>query len=485
MSQTTSIPITEVEASQNQKEVTVNTAVQELVNALARRTSIAMSDANYTLDTSEGDEAYGNMALEFTGTLTSGRNIIVPAVNKLYLIRNNTSGSHALTVKTPSGTGIAVAVGASYSAVFCDGTNVIIAGSSVTLPIAESDVTNLTTDLAAKAPLASPGLTGSPTAPTQTAADNSTKIATTAYADGAVSSEATLRSNADALKAPLASPALTGSPTAPTQTAADNSTKIATTAYVDTPLALKAPLASPALTGNPTAPTQSAADNSTKIATTAYVDTPLALKAPLASPTFTGSPAAPTQSQGDNSTKLATTAYVDRKLQASSGKGGFWGPLGQGAPSLIAIASASPIGANNEVRVAQFVPNQDITVGRVTLNSQSGSTWDVGIYDAAGNKIASTGAVAFTTANTNVTKAFGTPVTLYAGQVYWFAYTSASSASNIYGWPSVNSNSLMNTGTSARMGTAANAASSGVLPSTLGAIANDTSKNLPAVFIEV
>jgi len=35
------------------------------------------------------------------------------------------------------------------------------------------------------------------------------------------------------LKAPLASPALTGNPTAPTQTAADNSTKLATTAYVD------------------------------------------------------------------------------------------------------------------------------------------------------------------------------------------------------------------------------------------------------------
>lgn len=34
--------------------------------------------------------------------------------------------------------------------------------------------------------------------------------------------------------APLASPALTGTPTAPTQTANDNSTKIATTAYVDT-----------------------------------------------------------------------------------------------------------------------------------------------------------------------------------------------------------------------------------------------------------
>jgi hypothetical protein len=38
----------------------------------------------------------------------------------------------------------------------------------------------------------------------------------------------------DATKAPLASPALTGVPTAPTPTAGDNSTKIATTAFVQT-----------------------------------------------------------------------------------------------------------------------------------------------------------------------------------------------------------------------------------------------------------
>lgn len=69
--------------------------------------------------------------------------------------------------------------------------------------------------------------------------------------------------------APLASPALTGTPTAPTQVAGNNSTRLATTAFV---VASFAPLASPALTGVPTAPTPSAGDNSTKIATTAYVD---------------------------------------------------------------------------------------------------------------------------------------------------------------------------------------------------------------------
>jgi hypothetical protein len=44
---------------------------------------------------------------------------------------------------------------------------------------------------------------------------------------------ATTITNALALKAPLASPALTGNPTAPTQSQGDNSTKVSTTAYVD------------------------------------------------------------------------------------------------------------------------------------------------------------------------------------------------------------------------------------------------------------
>ena len=83
------------------------------------------------------------------------------------------------------------------------------------------------------APLASPALTGTPTAPTASALDDSTKVATTAYADTAVGVETTRAEAAEALKAPLASPALTGTPTAPTKTALTNNTDIATTAYTD------------------------------------------------------------------------------------------------------------------------------------------------------------------------------------------------------------------------------------------------------------
>jgi hypothetical protein len=50
----------------------------------------------------------------------------------------------------------------------------------------QSDVTNLVSDLALKAPLASPAFSGNPTAPTPTAGDNDTSIATTAFVTNAV-----------------------------------------------------------------------------------------------------------------------------------------------------------------------------------------------------------------------------------------------------------------------------------------------------------
>jgi len=73
--------------------------------------------------------------------------------------------------------------------------------------------------------------------------------------------------------APSASPTFTGTPTAPTQTAGNNSTLLATTSFVTTANNLKANLASPTFTGTPRAPTQTAGNNSTLLATTAYTRT--------------------------------------------------------------------------------------------------------------------------------------------------------------------------------------------------------------------
>lgn len=120
----------------------------------------------------------------------------------------------------------------------------------------------------------------------------------------------------DTEKAPLASPALTGTPTAPTVAGTtDSTTKIATTAFVQAVAALFAPLASPTFTGDPKAPTPTAGDNDTSIATTAFVATSFA---PLASPALTGNPTVPTQAAGTNSTRAASTAYADNAVAKQS-----------------------------------------------------------------------------------------------------------------------------------------------------------------------
>lgn len=68
-------------------------------------------------------------------------------------------------------------------------TNKTINSANNSLTISQNNVTNLTSDLALKAPLASPTFTGTVTLPTgsvgvtPTANDNSTKVATTAYVD--------------------------------------------------------------------------------------------------------------------------------------------------------------------------------------------------------------------------------------------------------------------------------------------------------------
>jgi len=139
-------------------------------------------------------------------------------------------------------------------------------------------------------------------------------------------------------KAPLASPALTGTPTAPTPTGATNTTQIATTAFVQTALAglgagdmlksvydttnngkvdlaeLAEAVAWTGVTGKPSSFTPAAHTHATSEVT--GLDTALAAKAPLASPALTGTPTAPTAVTGTSSTQLATTAFVSAAVAA-------------------------------------------------------------------------------------------------------------------------------------------------------------------------
>nr|WP_317246671.1 MULTISPECIES: phage tail protein [Pseudomonas] len=126
-----------------------------------------------------------------------------------------------------------------------------------------------------------------------------------------------------ALKAPLDSPALTGTPTAPTQAAGNNTTRLATTAFVQSAIAALVASSPAALdTLNELA---AALGNDPNFAAT--VTNALALKAPLASPALTGSPTAPTAPAGANNTQLANTAFVAAALSAA-------GPLFTGTDAV-------------------------------------------------------------------------------------------------------------------------------------------------------
>jgi hypothetical protein len=163
----------------------------------------------------------------------------------------------------------------------------------------QGDIDALLASLVAKAGLESPDFTGNPTVPTQTAGNNTTRIATTAFVQAAVA-------------------ALVGSAPAALDTLAELASALNAdanfAATVTSQLAARASLASPAFTGTPTAPTPPGGTDTAQIATAAFVQAALAAKANLASPVFSGTPAAPTAGAGTNTTQIATTAFVQSAI---------------------------------------------------------------------------------------------------------------------------------------------------------------------------
>ncbi|EPT8522157.1 tail fiber protein [Escherichia coli] len=116
-------------------------------------------------------------------------------------------------------------------------------------------------------------------------------------------------------KAPIESPSLTGTPTAPTAAQGTNSTQIANTAFVKA--AVTALINGAPGTLDTLKEIAAAINNDPNFSTT--INNALALKAPLASPALTGIPTAPTAAQGTNNTQIATTAYVRAAISALVG----------------------------------------------------------------------------------------------------------------------------------------------------------------------
>lgn len=167
--------------------------------------------------------------------------------------------------------------------------------------------------------------------------------------------------------APLASPALTGNPTAPTPTLGDSDTSIATTAFVQAAIAALINSAPGAL--DTLKELADAIGDDASFAAT--MTTALAAKAPLASPALTGNPTAPTQTGTDNSTKLATTAFVKGLIAALTGQ--------MPATATNDDATSGHVGEfiSSEILVAGRLTLVSATPKDITSISLTAGDWDV------------------------------------------------------------------------------------------------------------
>ncbi len=127
--------------------VNLGTAIEEAITGSADVT-FASGNVTLTLTNTNATQTARNLRLNCTGTTGGARSLIVPAIEKVYIVNNGCAD--AITVKNSTGTGIAVPAGKTMW-VFNDGTNVVDATNYLTtlalgtaLPVASGGTGSVT-----------------------------------------------------------------------------------------------------------------------------------------------------------------------------------------------------------------------------------------------------------------------------------------------------------------------------------------------------
>jgi hypothetical protein len=201
----------------NVTNVNLGTALEEAIVGSADVT-FASGNVTLSLTDSNASQSARNLRLNLTGTTAGARDLIVPTIEKVYIVNNGCADT--VTVKNSGGTGIAVPAGKTMY-VYNNGTNVVDA------------VTHLTSlTLASALPIASGG-TGTNTTTFCNLQSNVSGILP--VANGGTGVNASTGTGAVVLNASptISSAALTGTSTATTAANGTNTTQIATTAFVN------------------------------------------------------------------------------------------------------------------------------------------------------------------------------------------------------------------------------------------------------------
>lgn len=120
---------------------TTNTNLGTLLEeAIGGYVSVTVSDvADTTLTTNNGSaDQSRNMVINLTGSLTGTRNVICPAIEKLYVVKNATTGSQSVVFKVSGQTGVTIPNG-TIEFIYVDGTD----ARTITGSIASQDSNNV------------------------------------------------------------------------------------------------------------------------------------------------------------------------------------------------------------------------------------------------------------------------------------------------------------------------------------------------------
>jgi trimeric autotransporter adhesin len=173
-----------VASSTSTPAITLTTTITGLLKGNGTAISAASSGTDYAPATSGSSLLKGNGSGGFSNAVSATD--YAPATTGTSILKASSGGF----ANAASGTDYAPATSGS-SLLKANGSGGFSNAVAGDIPnIAESQVTNLTTDLAAKAALASPTFTGTPAAPTASAGTNTTQLATTAFVQAAASAAA-------------------------------------------------------------------------------------------------------------------------------------------------------------------------------------------------------------------------------------------------------------------------------------------------------
>jgi hypothetical protein len=135
----------------NVTNVNLGTALEEAIVGSAD-VNFSSADVTLTLTDTNSSQSARNLRLNLTGSVGAPQNLIVPAIEKVYIVNNGLT--QIITVKNSTGTGIAVPAGKTMW-VYNDGTNVVDAVTHLTsltlgsaLPIASGGTGSTSTTYA-------------------------------------------------------------------------------------------------------------------------------------------------------------------------------------------------------------------------------------------------------------------------------------------------------------------------------------------------